>query len=265
MTVHIYEHFYFESGDVSARGDKDTRELRYTVTGTNDRDEVLLKVLAEIDTTHDDLDLQTILPRQIGHECWDVLVNYATAITQQFRWQVDTTGNTQRITHGLSETRYAAPGVTLPQMDGALNVQDGRIEGYDKVIPGMKFQISDNVDPDLIDDAWLILVENLTGTVNRDPELNRAAETLLFLGMTGGQTTSGFPEFTWHFVAGRHIQNLTIGTVTGIYKKAHQYMWPRWQEQIDTPANKVRKFLAGVYVNDVPEIADWAGLIPGII
>ncbi|QDV66263.1 hypothetical protein [Crateriforma conspicua] len=258
MSIKVYEHFYFEDGVDTAKGDGDTRRLGYTVTGTNLRSDVVAAVKLEASASYDGLEIQTIEPKQTGDQIWDVFINYGTRITQSMRYSFDTSGNSARITHGFSETRYGS----VPPMDAALNVQDGRVEGFDKVIPGMKFSVTQNWNKAFVTDAYLWELENLTGTINRDPFLGRAAESLLFLGASGGQESAGDPEITYHYLAGRHIQNLQIGDITGINKKAHQFIWPDWREEVDTGTHRIRKVVKGVYVNDVAEIADWSDMFP---
>lgn len=263
--ANIYEHWEYESGKGTAKGDGNSRTLRYTITGTNEYSVAEALLESTFPATHDSLDAQDYSLNKLGDDLFVATVNYGTRITQSQRWSFDTTGNSVRITHGLSEFRYGAAGLddsTVPAMDGALNVQDGNVQGYDKVIPGMKFTITNNYPEALVTDEYIETLENLTGTVNRDPFAGRAAESLLFLGATGSKGSSGDPEISHHYVAGRHAANFQIGSISGINKKAHQFVWVLWGEIPDAVAKKLRKVARGVYVNDVNEIADWDDIYP---
>ena len=260
-----HEGYDFETGLNTPDGRGNTRTLRFYVTDTNERDDVITASNANVPNTHDGLDLQNFKDKRLGEELWLVVASYGTHITQSNRFRFDTTGNTQRITHGLSETRYGPAGVgdtSVPPQDGALNVQDGHIEGTTKIIPGMTFSITRTVPELQMTDAYVDHLEWLTGTVNRDPVLGRTAESLLFLGASGGNQSGGDAEVEFNYLSGRHLTSLTLGSVAGIVKKAHQHIWPLWSTTVDATANRTRKRITGIYVNDVADIEDWAAMLP---
>jgi hypothetical protein len=262
--INVWESHFFESGTESATSGDDTRSLEYFVTGTDSYAVARAAFESYFSLNHDGLQLQKYRLKQLGTQLWKVTTNYGNSITQSQSFRVDTTGATLRLTHGFSETRYGPGGdnSTVPPQDAALNVQDGRIEGHEKIIPSMSLTLRDKYPRDWITDAYLDSVENLTGTINAAPFGGRGAETLLFLGATINQPASGDAECEFKFLSGRHIQNLTLGSVTGINKKAHQFLWPLWDTVDDTGANRNRKQIAGVYVNDVAQVVSWAGLLP---
>lgn len=262
--INVWEGHFFEEGTESGTSGEDTRSLEYFVTGTDSYAEARTAFESYFSLNHDGLQLQRYRLKHLGTELWKVTTNYGQRITQSQSFSVDTTGATLRMTHGFSETRFGPGGdaSSVPPQDGALNVQDGRIEGHEKVIPSMSLTLRDTYPRDWITDAYLDTVENLTGTINAGSFGGRGAQTLLFLGARINQPATGDAECEFAFVSGRHIQNLTLGSVTGINKKAHQFMWPLWETIDHSGSNRNRKQIAGVYVNDVAQVVSWANLLP---
>ena len=264
MTAKVWDAFPFQDGVESATTGEDSRNLAFYVTGTDEYDDAKAAFEAYFALTFDGLEMQRYRLKQLAQELWHVDANYGQLITQSHSFRVRTTGATARITHGYSETRYGPGGnnSTVPQQDAALNVQDGRIEGHEKVIPSMELALTYRFDRTCLTDAYIDRLENLTVTINAGAFGGRAAETLLFLGAELDQPATGKGSVNYNFLSGRHIQGLTLGQVTGISKKAHQFLWPLWETIDDTTANRNRKRIAGVYVNDVAEVVSWANFFP---
>ncbi|WP_436716597.1 hypothetical protein U8335_04085 [Roseiconus lacunae] len=265
MTARVWEDWDYQEGEETRTGD-DTKVLRFVITGTDDYDEARTALESYFSVTHPDgQQLNKYKLRRRGDQLWKADLNYSEVITQSLSYSVKTTGATARITHGFNETKYGPAGVgdsNVPGFGGALNVQDGRVEGFDKVIPAMELRLRNQFDRDLLTDAYIDSLFNLTGTLNNATFANRPAETLLFLGAEVDQPASGDGTVDYFFLAGRHITGLTLGAISGISKKAHQYLWPLWDTFDDTDANRNGKRIAAVYVDDVAEAVSWAGMFP---
>ncbi len=264
MTIKVHQDHFSPELNETRRGLGSTADLTYFITGTSSWSAARAALLAEVSDTFDSTILKKIRLVQIGLELFEASLNYSDAITSQPRWSFDTTGNTARVTHGFSEFRFGPGGAddaNIPSMDGALQVIDGKVEGTEIVIPGLKFQITRAVPKWFMNDAYVDVIESLTGSVNQASYANRAAQSLLFLGATGSQSSKGNPEVTYYFVAGKHA-TLQIGQISGITKKAHQFLWVDWADVDIETAKRLAKLARGVYTNDVYPIRDWEPLTP---
>lgn len=264
MPIKVYQDHFSPELNETRRGTGSTADFTYYITGTRIWSEARAALLAEISLEFDATILKKIRLVQIGYELFEATLNYTDAITSQARWSFDTTGNTARVTHGYSEFRFGPGGPddpNVPPMDGALQVIDGKVEGTEIVIPGLKFQITQAVPKWFMNDAYVDVIESLTGTVNLATYANRAAQTLLFLGATGSQAGKGNPELTYYFVAGKHA-TLQIGQIENIEKKAHQFLWVDWADVDVETARRLAKLARGVYTDDVYPIRDWEPLTP---
>lgn len=267
MTIKVYQHPFGPNFDETRRGNDSRADQKYYITGTSlyiEARTALLTHLGAAGLSLEALVLHKIRIFQTGSELWEADLDYSDLITSQRRWSIDTTGNTARVTHGYSEFRYGPAGLNdpnVPPMSGALSVIDGKVEGTEIPIPGLKFSVTRAVPRWFVTDAYVQVIENLTGSTNLAAYEGRPPQSLLFLGATGGQQAKGNPEFTYQFVSGQY-RTLAIGDITNIEKKPHQYMWPDWADDDDATSMRLRKRCRGVYVNDVFPVFDWTQLTP---
>lgn len=264
MPIKVYQDHFTPELNETRRGPGSTADFVYYITGTTSWSAARAALLAEVSQQFEGTILKKIRLVQIGIELFEATLNYSDAITSQPRWSFDTTGNTARVTHGFTEFRFGPAGPNdpdVPTMDGALQVIDGKVEGTEIVIPGLKFQITRAIPKWFMTDAYVDTIESLTGSVNQDIYANRAAQALLFLGATGSQAGKGNPEITYYFVAGKHA-TLQIGQIPNIAKKAHQFLWVDWADVDIETARRLAKLARGVYTDDVYPIRDWEPLTP---
>lgn len=180
------------------------------------------------------------------------------------RWGFDTTGGTIRLTASKNTTRYPATGRTAPDFKGAIGVKntgrDAEPEGVDIVIPGLKLTATYKWAAGTKDIAYVKAVAGLTGRTNNATFYTFAAGELLFLGMTGELTPVGTNEFQYHFLASANATGLTIGDITGIIKKGHDYLWVVFEADQDTSAKKLVQRPLAAYVERVYDPASFATL-----
>ncbi len=183
------EKFRSRRGRASADGSTEM-VYTYTVTGSND----IGTVLGYVDSTapsfvtdpvsggllwRDEIDWD-----QIGDELWEVNVTYLTPDRYdqrkhslpdlgEYELSWDTTGGTARITTSRATTRYPT---TATNHKNAIGVdQDGNPQGVDIVIPAMKWTVTYRLAQATVSNAYGIVCELLTGTVNDDTFFGRPA------------------------------------------------------------------------------------------
>ncbi len=144
--------------------------------------------------------------------------------TDEYSLQISTGGGTIRVTSSFGTTRYAAPSRTAPDFVSAIDVQEGKPQGIDRVIPATKMTLTYRLPRPVDPFAFQALSSSLVGTVNTAPLMGHAAGEMLYLGGDGNFGNKIDPELQFSWAASSNA-TLTIGGITGIAKKGHDYLW----------------------------------------
>lgn len=221
----------------------------------------------------------------LGDDAWQVTIDYVkegaedgTEPLKRAR-SFDTTGGTQHIVQAMDgtvtfgsgnnvtvvttsgETKF--PPSTAPSMSGAIGVDDNGVNGVDIVVPQMQWQESYDVPNSYVTDGYIRGVAAMTGTVNSSAFRGFAAGEVLFIGCSGSQEWDdqkgrGPWSLTYRFVASPNVTNKTVGTITGINKRGHDYLWVRYETA--TSSNDVVKKPKYVYVDKVYRDGNFSAL-----
>jgi len=233
----------------------------------------------------------------LGDEAWQLTVNYAgmggdgdEENPLRRSRSFDTSGSTQHITQALPvgsgqtldfERRFPATGpAPAPNQSGAIGVDASSVQGVDIVVPALQWTETYDVPAAYVTTGYIKSVAKLTGTVNNAPFRGFPAGEVLFTGSTGSQEWDaekgdGPWSLSFKFVqspnAGPNTtgQNptdtlppLTIGSVTNIAKKGHEYLWVRYEDSVS--GNALLKLPKFVYVDAVYREDNFAGLGIGV-
>jgi hypothetical protein len=222
----------------------------------------------------------------LGGDAWGLTVDYAKeggadddTQTDPLRRSrsFDTGGATQHITQGLPvgsgetldfEKRYPATGSnSAPNQSGAIGVDGNNVQGVDIVVPALQWTETYDVPSQYVSTNYIKALAKLTGTVNSAAFRGFPAGEVLFVGASGAQDWDadkgdGPWQLSFKFVqspnAGPNTsgQNpsdtlpaITIGSITGIEKGGHEYLWVRYEDAV--ASNALIKNPRHVYVNPV--------------
>jgi len=180
-------------------------------------------------------------------------------ITQAAGGTVTTSGGTT-VTQG-SERRY--PPGTAPSMNNAIGVDGSSVNGVDIVAPALTWTETYDVPHQYVTANYIKSIAALTGTVNNGAFRTFAAGEVLFMGCSGSQEWddqrgNGPWTLSYKFVASPNVTEQTIGDITGIEKKGHEYLWVRYEDAVST--NELVKKPKYVYVNKVYRDGNFSGL-----
>lgn len=188
----------------------------------------------------------------------------------------DTSGQTSHMTQAIAvppdtgERKYQ-PGLAdpAPDMSGIIGVDGNSVQGVDVVIPALQWTESYDVPAAYVTTAYIKALSRVTGTVNNAAFRTFPAGEVLFLGASGShewdaEKGDGPWSLTYKFLAspnagaGQTLPALTVGNISGIEKKGHEYLWVRYEDDVsDSTLVKVPKH---VYVNRVYRDANFADL-----
>ena len=212
---------------------------------------------------------------QIAPQVWEFVATYIDAAhydqvsrpeTGDYRISGSTSGGTARIlTSRATVAKYAPSGETALDFKKAIGVtREGEVQGVDIVVPASKFTIEYTQPKAVITVAYSQTLRDLTGTTNNDTFFGRAAGEVLFLGADYAQGIKSDPTCSFNFLELPNITGLTLGDLTGIAKKGHEYLWIYFEEAPDPAAgNRPAKRPKYAYVERVYGEADFDALAIG--
>jgi hypothetical protein len=216
----------------------------------------------------------------LGDEAWQVTASYRKSGIDDDEQReplkrarhFDTTGGSQHKTQAEDETAY---GAGAPNQRRAIGVDGDSVAGVDIVAPALQWTEEYEVPDGYVTSAYIKEVARLTGTVNNAAFRTFAAGEVLFVGCTGSQEWDdqrghGPWKLSYKFIAspnagtGQTLPAITVGSITGIEKKGHEYMWVRYEAESDTASKTLLKVPKYVYVNKVYREASFSGLGIGV-
>lgn len=187
---------------------------------------------------------------------WSASYNFKPA-EDTLRWGFNTQGGTVRVTHSRSTTKYPSG---APDFNGGVAFSNGELQGTDIVIPALKLTASYRWGADTFTTSEANALAAMTGSVNSATWQTYAAGELLFLGASGEIIPGKPTDISYEFVASANATGLSIGAITGIAKKGHEFLWVLWEDDEDATAKRLTKKQLGVYVDQVYPTAAFSSL-----
>jgi hypothetical protein len=223
----------------------------------------------------------------LGDDAWQLEVSYVKEGAEDPEQpdplrrtrSFDTGGGTQHITQaqpvGSGETldfenRYPSGAAN---QSGAIGVDGDSVNGVDIVIPALTWTETYDVPHQFITADYIKNLSKVTGSVNSATFRTFPAGEILFLGASGSQEWDsdkgdGPWNLSYKFVqspnagSGKTLPALTIGSITGIEKDGHDYLWVRYEDSVQS--NALIKQPKAVYVNKVYRRENFAQLGIGV-
>jgi len=202
----------------------------------------------------------------LGDDAWQVTISYekngaedGTDPLKRAR-SFDTSGGTKHMTQAYAESRF---GTGAPDQKMAIGVDSNGVNGIDIVVPQLQWQESYDVPNAYVTSSWIRGVAGVTGTTNSSAFRGFEAGEVLFVGCSGSQEWDdqkgrGPWSLAFRFVAEKNVTGQTIGDITGVSKKGHEYLWVRYEDAVDS--NVLLKKPKAVYVNKVYRESDFSAL-----
>lgn len=255
MSVEAWE---LATSRTSSEGEDPSHEQHWIIKGT-DSDLVAKSVLAAASNwLYDGLVRKSWRVEPDGYQMWRGFVSYGRYPKPQqqgeSRISFDTGGSTIHVTYTLGTVnKYAAQGETPIESHGLIGVTKDSVEGVD--IPAREFHWSEThiLPLSYITEAYALTLYALSGTVNATAWRSYAAGEVLFKNASGTNRDSETAELTYNFAASPNLTNLAVGTIQGIAKQGWDYMWVRYEDDVDDTAHAMVKKPRTVYVERVIE------------
>lgn len=219
------------TGDVSVDGRSSTAELVYIVNGTALSNIAVDAVRSTAPTVFNGLIRRRFAFEPMSNSAYKVTVSYDSAKRLQvneFEYEFDIGVQNQRITQSKkTEAIYRAPtsGINLtPSYRGAINVQDGRVQGVDVSIPTYQWTETYIFPAEVVTETYKNTLYNLTATKNNALFRQKAAGEVLFGGCRGRLRNEDEFSISFQFIASPNVANLNVNGML-ISKKGHDFVW----------------------------------------
>ena len=199
---------------------------------------------------------------------WRAVVHYGPLDLSESVFSFNTTGSTQHIKQSLRTlSQYVVPGNTQPQHQGAINVQDGSVEGVDIVVPVYNFSETHFKTDAFVDSAYKNTLFTLTGRINTQAFKGFAIKEVLFLGVQGSKRGSAEWELNYQFAALPHRTNISIGGIATIpVKFGWDLLWVQYREAVESvdDSSALSRQPHAAYLEQVYEEGDLTDLDIGV-
>lgn len=224
-----------------------------------------------ISNLYDGLSLKVLSRERNGPDSWLFTADYNEKEPEPgaYTISIDTSGGQIQQTYAYSESKYVATGETAPDMNNAIDVQDKKPQGVQRIIPALKLTVNAKIKTANITTVggvvhYARVISELTGTVNNATMLGQfAAGELLFTGASGDIVAED-PSLQFTFLASKNASSLTIGNITGITKAGHDYIWFSFKKDKDTASGLPQTKPRAAYVNRIYKEADHSLLYIGV-
>lgn len=198
------------------------------------------------------------VPVSDTNDIWDITVPYESQVFTERTFAGSTSGGSFNITQGYGVTSYAPPSGTAPNFQGAINVNEQGVQGVDVIVPQFEFSLTKTQENGFVSLAYTATLARMTGKTNNATFENFNAGELLFLGADFSQQSNGSATLTYKFSASPNRTGITIGSITGIAKKGHEYLWVFYRPNLS--GNFLVRIPVAVYVHKVYEDGDFSTL-----
>jgi len=224
----------------------------------------------------------------LGDDAWQVTIAYEKAGADDDDQRdplkrsrsFDTSGGSQHITQAIPfgsgesldfERRFPPEAAN---QSGAIGVDGNSVNGVDIVVPALTWTETYDVPHQYVTASYIKSTAFLTGTINNATFRTFAAGEVLFMGCSGNQEWddqrgNGPWSLSYKFVAspnaggqGATLPAITIGSITGIEKRGHDYLWVRYEDSVSS--NALIKLPKAVYVDRVYRDGNFANLGIGV-
>lgn len=228
---------------IDSTGMEPTQTRRYKITEVSNINTANAYAIAStpaiISTTYGLLFRQDIRIRRSAFNQWMAEVPYGPrkSVTGDFTWDFDTTGGSIHITQAKAEVgRF--PSASAPDQKGAIAVDGDEVKGTEIIVPAMKINVNFRHPLGVITIPQAKFLSTITGTVNSDVFMTFAPGEVLFLGSRGSDGTDAEATVSYQFAMAANQSGVTIGSITGVAKKAWEVAWIRYKDNIVTADSK---------------------------
>ena len=250
-----YDEFY-TGRDFDVAGGK--LSVPFVVSGAHSENTCMNIALASSAVYRSGLWRQNVTASHDGNGVWKGKIHYGMIQRAVGKWNLsfDTSGGTLHVTHNKAmRAKYG----TAARDTRAIGLNDGQLDGCDIIIPALKLTWTFRHEAGVISLGRIKTLASFTGYVNNNAWMSFEPNEMLFLGATGSEGNDTETSVAYSFAASANVTGLTIGSISGIAKKGHDYLDVKWIDGEDTGVDI--KTASAVYTHRVYDEANFSTLM----
>jgi hypothetical protein len=174
--------------------------------------------------------------------------------------EFDTAGGSTHITQAIQQNAYPT---NIIQIDNAIGWNGDEVEGVDIIVPQLQISLMKRWALPVVTGNYVKNLARMTGKTNQLPYAIGSGEfdegELLFMGATGTIANSLW-EVRYNFTASQNRTNFSIGSITGINKRGHEYISVKYKKEESDGKHIIPK-PEFVFVSKVYESADFGSVL----
>lgn len=241
--------------------------LRYHAEGSFEVSDIETALIAEAPSTFRALAMDSYdisVSNDLGN-AWLAEVKYSKEAMAPGAYQISfsTIGGSVTITQALATQQF--PGGTITEYGGINVDNDGTPQGVDIVIPVLNLTVRAKISAAYSTNAYLNTLTQLTGTINQAPFLGWAANEVLFLGVEGDFVPLKDTIMSFQFAVSQNVTGLTLGSISGIAKKGHDYLWVKYEKLPENSARGLVPKAKAVFVQRIYQESNFGLLSIGVV
>ena len=160
-------------------------------------------------------------------------------------------GGNERIQEAITQAKF---GSSATDFGNSINVQgDGSVEGVDILVPTMTRTMVAYLPDSVVNPVYQLNLRDAVGKTNSDSFLGYEAGELLLLSVAGSKRGEEDWHMQYDFSVGKNREGLNVAGISGINKKAHEYLWVAYEQDEEATAKRMKPTATGVYVATVYE------------
>ena len=250
-----------------SKGENGSATRNYIIMGTTSEDDALNALASGSPAIYYYMPRKNFGVRAIANDIWEGTARYGAdapdVSSGQFTTSFDTSGGTVHVTQSrVNKGNYAPTGKTAPDFKGAIGVTKSEVQGVDITVPAFSFSETHYIANA---DSKALVYRDLTGCVNAQAFRGFADGEVLLMGVIGElDTDTGMYRVQFKFTAGDNVVDLNVGDINVNSKRAHEYMWVRYEQAEDTTAKTLVQHPASIHVEEVYPAGDFSLLGIGV-
>ena len=222
--------------------------LEFHAVGSDNYTDVVAAIPGTIPDIYNNLARQSIEREPVGGGHWFLRARYAAAVQnnpplqygdpERLTWE--STGTTVRRTHAEVVGTFSLLGYDVPDNGEAINVTNEGIEGVDIEYGYGRLTIESVITEASASTAYgLTLATHVKKAVNASAWRGFDAGQARFVDYRMSSRGDGYWDLTRVFDVDANVTGGTFAGVSGIDKKAHEYLWALSERTEDTTAKRV--------------------------
>lgn len=195
-------------------------------------------------------------PQRNSRHLWLGTVRYSSRAREEntSSWSFSTEGGSEHITSSIATRKaYGFEGEFNPDMGKAIRVTDSGVEGVDIDAKVFAWSETHTYPTAAITESFCATIFAATKCTNHAAWRWFAQGEVLLKNVSGRSVDKDKWEVTYEFEARPNRQNFSVGAIQVGSKRGHEYLWARYEKEVNVNRDVTVRVPTAVYIEQVYE------------